>query len=126
MPDAMVIGARPNGLVAASLLADAGWSVKVLEAQNQPGGAVRHDRGVDPGFVSDLCNTFYPLAAASTVLADLRLKRDGLSWSHAPQVLAHPLRKGRCAVLSRDPVETAAGLAVFTPATAMRPCVRWR
>lgn len=103
MPDAMVIEARPNGLAAANLLADAGWSVEVLEAQDQPGGAVRHDQGVDPDFASDLCSAFYPLAAASTVLADLRLERDGLSWSHAPQVLAHPLRNGRCAVLSRDP-----------------------
>ena len=42
--DAVVIGAGPNGLVAANLLADAGWSVLVLEAQPTVGGAVRSDR----------------------------------------------------------------------------------
>ncbi|MEU8946064.1 NAD(P)/FAD-dependent oxidoreductase [Streptomyces sp. NPDC048489] len=113
MPDAVVIGAGPNGLVAANLLADAGWSVEVLEAQEQPGGAVRHDRGVDPEFTSDLFSSFYPLAAASPVLAGLRLEREGLIWSHAPKVLAHPMRDGRCAVLSRDLEETATSLEAF-------------
>ncbi|MFJ6438377.1 phytoene desaturase family protein [Streptomyces sp. NPDC091416] len=115
MPDAVVIGAGPNGLVAANLLTDAGWSVEVLEAQNTPGGAVRHDRGVDPEFTSDLFSAFYPLAAASPVLRGLRLEREGLSWSHAPKVLAHPLLDGRCAVLSRDLEETAASLEAFAP-----------
>ena len=32
--DAVVIGAGPNGLVAANVLADAGWDVLVLEAQS--------------------------------------------------------------------------------------------
>ncbi|MEW2164473.1 NAD(P)/FAD-dependent oxidoreductase [Streptomyces sp. NPDC007084] len=113
MPDAVVIGAGPNGLVAANLLADAGWSVEVLEAQDELGGAVRHDRGVDPDFASDLFSAFYPLAAASPVLAGLHLEREGLRWSHAPKVLAHPLLDGRCAVLSRDLEETAASLETF-------------
>ncbi|AYL40170.1 phytoene desaturase family protein [Streptomyces fungicidicus] len=115
MPDAVVIGAGPNGLVAANLLADAGWSVEVLEEQPEPGGAVRHDRGVEPDFVSDLCSSFYPLAAASPVLAGLRLEQHGLRWSHAPQVLAHPLTDGRCAVLDRSVDATADSLDAFAP-----------
>ncbi|MBV1939020.1 NAD(P)/FAD-dependent oxidoreductase [Streptomyces sp. BV286] len=113
MPDAVVIGAGPNGLVAANLLADEGWSVEVLEEQDEPGGAVRHDHGVDPDFASDLFSSFYPLAAASPVLAGLHLERYGLRWSHAPAVLAHPLSDGRCAVLGRDLDDTAASLEAF-------------
>ena len=113
MPDAVVIGAGPNGLVAANLLADAGWSVEVLEEQDEPGGAVRHDQGVDPEFSSDLFSSFYPLAAASPVLAGLHLERHGLHWSHAPRVLAHPLSDGRCAVLGRNLDDTAASLEAF-------------
>ncbi|WP_406130097.1 NAD(P)/FAD-dependent oxidoreductase [Streptomyces canus] len=115
MPDAVVIGAGPNGLVAANLLADAGWSVEVLEEQPEPGGAVRHDHGVDPAYVSDVFSAFYPLAAASPVLAALRLDRYGLRWSHAPSVLAHPLTDGSCALLDRDIDTTAASLDAFAP-----------
>src|SRR5438132_1490487 len=39
MADAVVIGAGPNGLVAANVLADAGWSVDVLEAEEGPRAA---------------------------------------------------------------------------------------
>ncbi|MEU9556220.1 phytoene desaturase family protein [Streptomyces fumanus] len=115
MPDAVVIGAGPNGLVAANLLADAGWDVHVLEEQPEPGGAVRHDDQVAPGFVNDLFSSFYPLAAASPVLAGLRLQDHGLRWSHAPHVLAHPLTDGTCAVLDRDVRTTAASLDAFAP-----------
>lgn len=128
MPDAVVIGAGPNGLVAANLLADAGWTVEVLEEQEEPGGAVRSDRGVHPDYVSDLCSSFYPLAAASPVLAALALHEQGLVWSHAPRVLAHPLADGRCALLERGTDATAAGLEAFGAgdgAAWQRLCAVW-
>ncbi|MFX4291238.1 phytoene desaturase family protein [Streptomyces bohaiensis] len=110
MSDAVVIGSGPNGLVAANLLADAGWSVTVLEEQPEPGGAVRSDRGVDEAFVNDLFSSFYPLAAASPVVAGLDLGAHGLRWSHAPRVVAHPRRDGPAAVLHRGREGTAAAL----------------
>ena len=65
MPDAVVIGAGPNGLVAANLLADRGWSVTVFEAAPDPGGAVRSAELMEPGFVNDLFSAFYPFAHVS-------------------------------------------------------------
>ncbi|HLU44512.1 MAG TPA: NAD(P)/FAD-dependent oxidoreductase [Natronosporangium sp.] len=110
--DAIVVGAGHNGLVAANLLADAGWDVLVLEAAAGPGGAVRSSAPA-PGFVSDLGSAFYPLGVASPVLRALTLERYGLRWRHAPDVLAHVFPDGRAAVLNRDPEQTAASVAEF-------------
>jgi phytoene dehydrogenase-like protein len=108
--DAVVVGAGPNGLVAANHLLDHGWSVLVLEAQPDIGGAVRSASDVEPHFVHDTCSSFYPLAAASPTIAALGLEQHGLRWVHAPAVLGHPLPDGSWAVLHRDRHVTAAGL----------------
>ncbi len=108
--DAIVIGAGPNGLVAANVLADAGWSVLVLEAQPTAGGAVRSDRELHPDFVHDTFSAFYPLALASRAIRSLRLQDHGLVWSHAPAVLGHPFGDGQWVVLHRDRARTASGL----------------
>jgi phytoene dehydrogenase-like protein len=87
--DAVVIGAGHNGLVAAAMLADAGWDVVVLEAQSEPGGAVKSAE-LFPGYVSDLYSAFYPLSVASPALQALHLEDHGLQWTHAPAVVGHP------------------------------------
>lgn len=120
--DAVVIGAGHNGLVAANLLADAGWEVLVLEATAGPGGAVRSAEVTAPGYLNDLYSSFYPLAFASPVLRRLRLADFGLRWRHAPDVLAHLLPDGRAAVLNRDPAVTARSLEEFAAGDGRR----WR
>ncbi len=115
MPDAIVIGAGPNGLVAANLLADRGWDVLVCEAAPTPGGAVRSAELIEPGYVNDMFSAFYPLAAASPVIQRLRLEQYGLRWCRAPLVLAHPAPDGSCPVISMDLDETAASLDAFHP-----------
>jgi phytoene dehydrogenase-like protein len=115
MAEAVVIGAGHNGLVAANLLADDGWDVVVLEASPWPGGAVRSDESVQPGFVTDLFSSFYPLGAASPVLAALELEHFGLQWTHAPSVLTHLLPDGRAATLHRDAEATAQSVDGFAP-----------
>lgn len=121
-PDAVVIGSGPNGLVAANLLADAGWSVTVFEAGPEPGGAVRTAEFTAPGFRNDLYSAFYPLSAASEVIGGLGLDRYGLRWRRAPDVLAHPTPDGPAVVLSTDLDRTAASLDRFAPGDGDR----WR
>jgi phytoene dehydrogenase-like protein len=105
--DAVVVGAGPNGLVAANHLLDRGWSVLVLEAQPTVGGAVRSAEDVHPGFVHDTFSAFYPLAAASPAVRSFELERHGLRWRHAPAVLGHPRPDGPWALLHRDRHVTA-------------------
>jgi phytoene dehydrogenase-like protein len=118
--DAIVIGAGHNGLVAANLLADAGWDVQVIEATPQPGGAVRSDFVTAPGYLSDLFSSFYPLGYASPILRAMDLDDHGLTWTHAPDVLAHLLPDGRAAVVNRDLATTMASMEQFAPGDGER------
>lgn len=115
--DAVVIGAGHHGLVAAAMLADAGWDVLVLEAQPEPGGAVRSAE-LTPGYITDLFSSFYPMTVASPAMAALRLEDHGLRWSHAPAVVGHP--RGAAdddpPVIYRDPARTATEFARREPA----------
>jgi phytoene dehydrogenase-like protein len=111
----VVIGAGPNGLVAANLLVDAGWDVVVLETQPQVGGAVRSDSTLAPDFVHDEFSAFYPLSAASPIIPRLGLEEYGLRWVHAPAVLGNPLPDGSWAMLHRDVADTIAGLEEHAP-----------
>ncbi|GAA4684376.1 phytoene desaturase family protein [Phytohabitans rumicis] len=118
--DAVVVGAGHNGLVAANLLADAGWDVLVLEAAATPGGAIRSAEVTAPGYLSDLYSSFYPLGYASPVMRRLRLTDHGLAWRHAPDVLTHLLPDGRAATLNRRPETTAASVEAFAAGDGAR------
>jgi phytoene dehydrogenase-like protein len=120
--DAIVVGAGHNGLVAANVLADAGWDVEILEATPHPGGAVRSGYVTAPGYLSDLFSSFYPLGYASPVMKSLGLGRYGLDWTHAPDVLTHLLPDGRAATISRDLETTMASMEQFAPGDGER----WR
>src|SRR3954469_4251386 len=115
MPDAVVIGAGPNGLVAANRLADAGWDVEVLEAQDEPGGAVRSGEVVLPGFHHDRFSSFYPLVPASAVMRSMELERFGLELVTPPLAVADPLADGTAVAISTDLEETCALLDEDAP-----------
>ncbi len=125
---ACVIGAGPNGLAAAIVLAQAGLQVDVLEAQPTPGGAVRTMELTRPGFWHDFGSAVYPLGAGSPFFSSLPLADHGLEWIHSPAPLAHPLDDGTAVMLERDLGEARESLGVDGAAwdKLMRPFVeRW-
>jgi phytoene dehydrogenase-like protein len=99
---ACVIGAGPNGLAAAIVLAKAGLQVEVLEAEPRPGGAARTLELTLPGFRHDFGSAVHPLAAGSPFFSSLPLQNYGLEWIHSPSALAHPLDDGTAVMLERD------------------------
>ena len=107
---ACVIGAGPNGLAAAIVLAQAGLQVDVLEAESTPGGAARTLELTLPGYWHDFGSAVYPLGAGSPFFLSLPLTNHGLEWIHSPAALAHPLDDGTAVMLERDLDETKASL----------------
>jgi phytoene dehydrogenase-like protein len=101
LPEPLVVGAGPNGLAAAIVLARAGRAVRVLEAEETPGGGCRSAELTLPGFVHDSCSTVHALALASPFLRSLALERHGLGLAHPEAPLAHPLDDGTAVMLER-------------------------
>ncbi len=98
---AIVIGAGPNGLAAAIVLAQAGLAVEVYEAESEPGGAVRTLPLTLPGFLHDFGSAVHPLAVGSPFFNSLPLASYGLEWIHGEAPFAHPLDDGTAAVMER-------------------------
>jgi phytoene dehydrogenase-like protein len=106
-PTAKIVGAGPNGLAAAIVLARAGFTVEVRETASVAGGAARSAELTLPGFVHDLGSAVHPLAVASPFFSTLPLAESGLHWIWPPAELAHPLDDGTAVMLERDLGDTA-------------------
>src|SRR5438105_7490293 len=100
--DAVVVGSGPNGLAAAITLAEAGRSVVVLEAAGRPGGGLRTEELLEPGFRHDVCSTIMALPPLTPFFAPLHL-----DLVTPPSPLAHPFDDGTAVVLERSVEETA-------------------
>ena len=108
--DAVIVGAGPNGLTAAAVLAAAGLSVVVVERNATIGGGCRTDSDIRPGFLHDSCAAVHPMGVVSPIFQKLRLVECGLEWVSAELPLAHPFDDGHAAVLYRSLDETRKAL----------------
>ena len=99
---AVVIGAGPNGLAAACVLARSGVQVVVLEASDAIGGGARTEELTLPGFRHDVGSSVYPMGVASPVFRSMPLEQFGLRWIEPEIALAHPLDDGTAVALRHD------------------------
>ncbi|WP_194815197.1 NAD(P)/FAD-dependent oxidoreductase [Nocardia sp. XZ_19_385] len=110
MADVAVVGSGPNGLAAAVILARAGLSVEVFEAQPTAGGGCRTDELTLPGYHHDVCAGAHPMALASPFFRAFDLKAHGVDLLTPEVSFAHPLDGGRAGLAWRDLDRTVAGL----------------
>jgi len=114
--DAIIIGGGHNGLVTAAYLAKAGKKVLVLERRDNLGGAAATEE-IFPGFK---INTGAPDAGLlrPEIVAELHLRQHGLDFIESPVTVFAPQPEGPALTLYRDPRETRAEIARFSPADA--------
>jgi phytoene dehydrogenase-like protein len=116
MPDVVVVGAGPNGLAAAVVLAAAGLQVEVVEAAESIGGGARTLELTRPGFRHDVCSAVHPMAVASPFFRAFDLGRRGVEMLQPEVAYAQPLDGGRAGLAWRDLDRTADGLGPDGPA----------
>src|SRR3954471_13160540 len=109
-PDAVVVGAGPNGLAGALRLAAAGMRVQVVEQADRPGGGTRTEELTRPGYWHDICSTVHPMAAAAPFFREFDLASRGVRLVHPEISSAHPLDGGRAALSFPSLERTAEGL----------------
>ena len=109
--DAIVVGAGPNGLAAAVVLARAGLSVRVYERGNTIGGGARTEELTLPGFLHDVCSAVHPQALSSGFFRAFELEKR-LDFVVPEISYAHPLDDGRSGIAWRDLDRTAYGLGI--------------
>jgi phytoene dehydrogenase-like protein len=69
--EAVVVGSGINSLACAALLARGGWNVRVLEREDELGGAIRTAELTEPGYLHDVFSAWHPLWVGGAAHAEL-------------------------------------------------------
>src|ERR1051326_5566188 len=110
MHDAVIVGAGPNGLSAAIVLARAGLSTLVLEANETIGGGARSEQVTLPGFIHDICSAIHPMSMVSPFIQTPPPAGAGRGCGWSPPETPHPPDAGGAGTLEQSPAATGGSL----------------
>jgi len=111
--DAVFVGAGINSLAGAALLSRAGWSVCVLECEDELGGCIKTVNDLTaPGFTHELLAAWHPLWMGSPAYAELKdeLDRRGLEYLNTDLPTGSAFPDGSSAFLTTSLEENVAEL----------------
>ena len=102
--DAVVVGSGVNSLACAALLARGGWRVRVLEREDELGGAIRTAEITEPGYLHDVFSAWHPLWVGGAAHAELggELGARGLEYLNTDFPTATLFPDGEAAFLLRS------------------------
>jgi phytoene dehydrogenase-like protein len=102
--DAVVVGSGINSLACAALLARGGWSVRVLEREEETGGCIRTTELTEPGYLHDVFSAWHPLWVGGAAHAELgeELAQRGLDYLNTDYPTATLTPEGEATFLLRS------------------------
>jgi phytoene dehydrogenase-like protein len=102
--DAVVVGSGINSLACAALLARGGWSVAVLEREDELGGAIRTAELTEPGYLHDVFSAWHPLWVGGAAHVELghELAARGLEYLNTEHPTATLFPDGEACLLLRS------------------------
>jgi beta-carotene ketolase (CrtO type) len=121
--DVVIIGAGHNGLVCASYLLKAGYSVLLLEKRSVPGGAATTEEIMPeeaPGFKFNLCAIDHEFIHLGPVVEELELGKYGLEYLYCDPVVFCPHPDGKYFLAHRSVEQTCAEIARYSDRDAKK------
>lgn len=121
--DVVIIGAGHNGLVCASYLLKAGYSVLLLEKRSVPGGAATTEESLPeeaPGFKFNLCAIDHEFIHLGPVEQELELHKYGLEYLQCDPVVFCPHPDGKYFLGHKSVEKTCAEIARYSERDAKK------